>query len=57
MGLFDKAKHKVEDAAGKAKEAAGDISGDDSKKFEGKADQAKASAKDKAEDAHEYLED
>lgn len=57
MGLFDRAKNKVQDAAGKAKEAKGDVTDDDSKKFEGKADQAKASGKDKIEDLKEYLDE
>jgi len=57
MGLFDRAKNKVQDATGKAKEAAGDAKDDDSMKFEGKADQAKASGKDKVEDAKEYLDE
>ena len=50
MGLFDKAKNKAQDAAGKGKEAAGDATNDDSTKMEGQADQAKASGKEKIED-------
>lgn len=57
MGLFDRAKNKVEDARGKTKEAAGDATDNDSLKLKGKADQAKATAKDKVEDAEEYLEE
>ena len=36
----------LDDAQGKAKEAAGNLTGDDSLKNEGKADQAKADIKD-----------
>lgn len=54
MGMDDKAKHKGEDAKGRAKEAAGAASGNDDLKREGRDDQTKASAKsagDKAKDA------
>lgn len=57
MGMFDRAKNKMEDAKGKAKEAAGDVTNDDSTKLEGEGDQAKASVKDKVEDAKDYLDD
>ncbi len=45
MGIADKAKNAAQDLQGKGKEAAGDATGDDSKKAEGQADQGKASAK------------
>lgn len=50
MGLFDKAKHKAQEATGKGKEAYGDATDDNSTKLEGKADQAEASGKDKVDD-------
>ncbi|RPA62341.1 CsbD family protein [Gordonia oryzae] len=46
MALEDKISNKIEDAKGKAKEVGGDITGDDSLKSEGKADQASAALKD-----------
>ena len=45
MGIADKAKNAAEDLKGKAKEAVGDVTGNDELKAEGKADQTKASAK------------
>lgn len=51
MGIDDKLKNKAEDFGGKAKEAAGKASGDDTLEAEGKADQVKSSAKDAAENA------
>ncbi len=45
MGIADKAKNAAEDLQGKGKEAAGDATGDNSTKAEGKTDQGKASAK------------
>ncbi|MCS5717806.1 CsbD family protein [Herbiconiux sp. CPCC 205763] len=45
MGADDKIKNAAEDLGGKAKEAFGKATGDDSKVAEGKADQAKADAK------------
>lgn len=60
MSFVDKAKNAVQDAAGKAKEAAGDASNNDELKTEGKADQAEASFKDageKAKDAANDLKD
>ncbi|HMO11143.1 MAG TPA: CsbD family protein [Actinotalea sp.] len=52
--MNDKAEHKAEELTGKAKEAWGDATGDDSTKAEGKKDQSKASLKqagDKVKDA------
>jgi uncharacterized protein YjbJ (UPF0337 family) len=49
MGNVDKATNKAQDAKGKAKEAAGRITGDASTKREGKRDQAKSDLKDAAE--------
>jgi uncharacterized protein YjbJ (UPF0337 family) len=45
VGLDDKAKHQVEDAKGKAKEATGAATGNDSLKAEGRDDQGQAKAK------------
>jgi uncharacterized protein YjbJ (UPF0337 family) len=49
MSATDKAKNKIDDLGGKAKEAVGKASGDDSTKNEGKLDQAKSSLKDAGE--------
>lgn len=49
MSGTDKAKNKAQDVGGKAKEAVGKITGDDSTKNEGKGDQAKSSLKDAGE--------
>jgi len=42
---------------GRAKEAAGDLTGDDGLKREGKMDQATGSIKDKLGDAKDWIED
>ena len=42
MSGTDKAKNKIEDVGGKAKEALGRVSGDKSTENEGRKDQAKA---------------
>lgn len=60
MSAADKAKHAVEELAGKAKEAIGDVTNNDSMKAEGQADQAKADAKqagDKTKDAAGDIKD
>ena len=49
MGAEDKASNKIDDLGGKAKEAAGKVTGDTSTENEGKLDQAKSSVKDAAE--------
>ena len=49
MSAEDKLSNKIDDMGGKAKEAAGNLTGDDSTKNEGKLDQAKASLKDAGE--------
>ena len=49
MSFVDKAKNTAEDLAGKAKEAVGKVTGDDSLEAEGKADQSKADLKDAGE--------
>jgi uncharacterized protein YjbJ (UPF0337 family) len=49
MGAHDKVSNKIDDVAGKAKEAVGKVTGDDDTRAEGKLDQAKSSLKDAAE--------
>ena len=49
MGAHDKVSNKIDDAAGKAKEAVGNATGDDHTRTEGKLDQAKSSLKDAGE--------
>ncbi len=49
MGLEDKLGNKIEDAGGKAKEAAGTAHGDEKLRQEGKKDQKKSSLKDAGE--------
>jgi uncharacterized protein YjbJ (UPF0337 family) len=49
MSATDKAKNKIEDAGGKAKEALGRVTGDHSTENEGRKDQAKSSLKDAGE--------
>lgn len=49
MGADDKMDNKKDDLAGKAKEAVGNVTGDDELKAQGKGDQAKSSLKDAVE--------
>ena len=49
MSALDKAKNKVEDLGGQAKEASGKATGDKSTENEGKVDQVKANLKDAGE--------
>lgn len=49
MSTEDKAKNKIEDLGGKAKEAVGRVSGDRETENEGRVDQAKSSLKDAGE--------
>jgi len=49
MGADDKARNKIEDVGGKAKEAVGRVTGDRETENEGRADQAKSSLKDAGE--------
>jgi uncharacterized protein YjbJ (UPF0337 family) len=58
--MTDKAKHAVDDAAGKAKEGLGRATGDRSTENEGKADQAESDIKkagDKMKDAGKDAKD
>lgn len=48
---------KSDDLKGRAKEAAGDVTGDKDLQREGKTDQAKGSIKDKVTDAKNWVED
>lgn len=57
MGLDDKLQNKAEDLAGRGKEAAGAVTGNDSLKAEGEADQKKATVKDKIEDVKDKVQD
>lgn len=49
MSGIDKAKNKMQDLGGKAKEAAGKVTGDRGTENEGKGDQAKSNLKDAGE--------
>jgi uncharacterized protein YjbJ (UPF0337 family) len=49
MSGTDKAKNKIEDLGGRAKEAIGKATGNDDTRNEGRADQAKSSLKDAGE--------
>jgi uncharacterized protein YjbJ (UPF0337 family) len=49
MSGTDKAKNKIEDLGGRAKEAIGKAAGDKETRNEGRADQAKSSLKDAGE--------
>ena len=49
MGAHDKVSNKIDDVAGKTKEAFGKATGDDKTEAEGKLDQAKSSVKDAVE--------
>ncbi len=49
MGAEDKVKNKIEDVGGRAKEAIGKASGDETTRNEGRADQVKSSLKDAGE--------
>jgi uncharacterized protein YjbJ (UPF0337 family) len=57
MGLNDRIENKAEDLAGRGKEAAGAVTGDDSLKAEGEADQKKATVKDKVQDVGDKVKD
>lgn len=50
MGIDDRIQNKSEDVGGRAKEAAGAVTGNESLKAEGRSDQAKAGFKEKIED-------
>jgi uncharacterized protein YjbJ (UPF0337 family) len=50
MGTKDRASNRAQDVKGRAKEAAGSITGNDDLKNKGKTDQAKAELKNTGED-------
>jgi uncharacterized protein YjbJ (UPF0337 family) len=49
VGFEDKAKNKIDEIGGKAKQAIGKATGDESTENEGKSEQVKANLKDAAE--------
>ena len=55
MADYENISNKAEDTQGKAKEALGEAAEDDSLKGEGKLDQAKATAKDKLDNAKDKV--
>jgi uncharacterized protein YjbJ (UPF0337 family) len=55
MSMGDRMSNKAEELGGKAKEAAGDVTGDGDMADEGKADQAKAGLKDAAGDVKDAV--
>lgn len=57
MGLDDKAQHQATDAKGKAKEAAGAVTGNEDLKAEGKDDQGQAKAKEAGRHVKEAAKD
>ncbi len=57
MGLDDKAENKGQDLGGRAKEAAGSLTGDDDLKNEGRADQAESSVKQAGEKVKDAVGD
>ena len=57
MGLDDKVKHQATDAKGKAKEAAGAVTGDEGMKAEGRDDQGQAKAKEAGRHVKEAASD
>ncbi|MEC3976169.1 CsbD family protein [Amycolatopsis sp. H20-H5] len=57
MSLGDKISNKAEDLGGKAKEATGNVTGDEQLQAEGKGDQAKAGVKDAVENVKDAVGD
>ncbi|MFL6107305.1 MAG: CsbD family protein [Marmoricola sp.] len=57
MGLDDRIENKVQDVAGRGKEAAGAATDNHDLKAEGKADQTKAGVKDKVQDVKDKVEE
>ncbi|WP_280221131.1 CsbD family protein [Nocardia neocaledoniensis] len=55
MSLSDKISNKADDLGGKAKEAAGAVTGDDELRAEGKADQAESAVKGAVEDVKDAV--
>jgi len=57
MGMDDKAQNAAEKAKGAVKETTGKVTGDDSLRLEGQADQAKADVKQSGEKVKDALRD
>ena len=57
MGIDDKAENQGTDIKGRAKEAAGSLTGDDDLKAEGRGDQAEASVKEAGEKVKDAVGD
>lgn len=57
MSLGDKISNKAEDLGGKAKETAGNVTGDEQLQAEGQTDQAKAGLKDAVEHVKDAAKD
>ncbi|MEU0535769.1 CsbD family protein [Amycolatopsis tolypomycina] len=57
MSMSDKISNKAEDLGGKAKEAAGDLTGNERLQAEGQSDQAKAGLKDAVENVKDAVGD
>ena len=57
MGIDDKAENKGQDLKGRAKEAAGSITGDEDMKAEGRGDQAESSVKQAGEKVKDAVGD
>jgi uncharacterized protein YjbJ (UPF0337 family) len=57
MGFDDKTENKGQDFKGRAKEAAGSVTGDDDLKNEGRADQAESSVKQAGEKVKDAVGD
>ncbi len=57
MSGLDKAKNKAEELGGKAKEHAGEATGDDSLRAEGEADQVKGNLKQAGEKVKDAFKD
>jgi len=57
MGIDDKAENTAQDLTGRAKEAAGAVTGDDDLKAEGRADQIEAEFKKAGEKVKDAIDD
>ena len=57
MGIDDKAENKTDELKGRAKEAAGAITGDDDLKTEGRADQSESKVKQAGEKVKDAVDD
>jgi uncharacterized protein YjbJ (UPF0337 family) len=57
MGIDDKAENTGQDIAGRAKEAAGAVTGDEDLKAEGRGDQAEAAFKKAGEKIKDAIDD